>query len=198
MRILIDNGHGVNTAGKCSPDGKFREYKWNREIAKAVVEGLRELGYCASLLVPEDIDISLSERVRRVNNVCSKVGVRSVICVSIHVNAASNGKWSKARGWSCFTSKGKTKSDTLATMLYEEAEKRLVGKAMRKEMSDGDPDWEEGFYILKNTRCPAVLTENFFMDNRDDLAYLTSEEGRKAIIETHIEAIKRYINHVRR
>ena len=31
-------------------------------------------------------------------------------------------------------------------------------------MSDGDRDWEEDFYILRKSRCPAVLTENFFMD----------------------------------
>jgi N-acetylmuramoyl-L-alanine amidase len=33
MKILIDNGHGRDTAGKCSPDGHFREYQYNREIA---------------------------------------------------------------------------------------------------------------------------------------------------------------------
>ena len=38
MKILIDNGHGVNTPGKCSPDGVFREYKYTREIAAAVVK----------------------------------------------------------------------------------------------------------------------------------------------------------------
>lgn len=26
MKILIDNGHGENTPGKRSPDGKLREY----------------------------------------------------------------------------------------------------------------------------------------------------------------------------
>ena len=36
MRILIDNGHGENTTGKRSPDGKFREYSYAREIAKSI------------------------------------------------------------------------------------------------------------------------------------------------------------------
>lgn len=40
MKILIDNGHGVETPGKRSPDGRFREYKYNRETARAVVEHL--------------------------------------------------------------------------------------------------------------------------------------------------------------
>lgn len=193
MLILIDNGHGVNTSGKCSPDGKFREYKWNREMAHEVVAQLRERGYCAELIVKEDIDISLAERVKRANNKCNQLGVKNVILVSIHVNAAGNGQWLNAKGWSCFTSKGLTKSDKIADELYKVAEKLMPTRTMRKEYSDGDADWEAGFYILKNTKCPAVLTENFFMDNRDDLDYLTSAEGRKAIIATHVEGVINYI-----
>ena len=193
MLILIDNGHGVNTSGKCSPDGKFREYKWNREMAHEVVAQLRERGYCAELIVKEDIDISLAERVKRANNKCNQLGVKNVILVSIHVNAAGNGQWLNAKGWSCFTSKGLTKSDKIADELYKVAEKLMPNRTMRKEYSDGDADWEASFYILKNTKCPAVLTENFFMDNKDDLAYLTSAEGRKAIVATHVEGIINYI-----
>lgn len=193
MLILVDNGHGVNTPGKCSPDGKFREYKWNREIAHEVVAELKKRGYCAELLVTEDIDISLAERVKRANNKCNQLGVKNVILVSIHVNAAGNGQWLNAKGWSCFTSKGLTKSDKIADELYKVAEKLMPNRTMRKEYSDGDADWEAGFYILKNTKCPAVLTENFFMDNKEDLAYLMSAEGRKAIVATHVEGIINYI-----
>jgi N-acetylmuramoyl-L-alanine amidase len=193
MLVLVDNGHGVNTLGKCSPDGKFREYKWNREIAHEVVAELKKRGYCAELLVTEDIDISLAERVRRANNKCNQLGTKNVLLLSIHVNAAGNGQWLNAKGWSCFTSKGLTKSDKIADELYKVAEELMPTRTMRKEYSDGDADWEAGFYILKNTKCPAVLTENFFMDNRDDLAYLTSAEGRKAIIATHVEGIINYL-----
>ena len=52
IKIWIDNGHGDNTPGKCSPDKKFREYAYNREIAAEVVNGLKKLGYDAELLVP--------------------------------------------------------------------------------------------------------------------------------------------------
>ena len=54
------------TAGKRSPDGQFREPFYNREIARRVVSDLRDRGLDAELLVPEDDDMSLSERVRRV------------------------------------------------------------------------------------------------------------------------------------
>ena len=74
MKILIDNGHGENTSGKHSPDGRFREYKYNREIAAAVVEHLKLRGYDAELLVPEEEDISLEERARRANRIARLAG----------------------------------------------------------------------------------------------------------------------------
>ena len=52
MKILIDNGHGIETPGKRSPDGLFREYLYNREIARRVVSELTDCGRDAQLLVP--------------------------------------------------------------------------------------------------------------------------------------------------
>lgn len=78
MKIFIDNGHGLMTAGKRSPDGQFRESFYNREIARRVVADLREGGLDAELLVPEDDDIPLAERVRRVNAACFLLGKQNV------------------------------------------------------------------------------------------------------------------------
>ena len=194
MKILIDNGHGHNTSGKRSPDGKFREYAYNREIAKRIVADLIDRGHDAELIVPEDNDISLEERVRRVNKICLASDPSCVILVSIHVNAAGNGsKWANATGWSVYTCKGQTSSDKLAECLCEAAIKNFPGKRIRTDYSDGDTDWEENFYILRHSLCPAVLTENFFMDNKSDLEYLQSRAGKQTIIDTHVEGIIEYL-----
>ncbi len=194
MKILIDNGHGENTPGKRSPDGIFREYKYVREIAEAVERELKSKGYDAERIVRENVDVPLAERTRRVNEICGRIGTSKVVLVSIHCNAAGNGtEWMNASGWSAYTSKGKTKSDTLAELMYKEAERNFAGRKIRKDYSDGDADWEEGFYILKKTKCPAVLTENFFMDNKQDVSYLLSLEGRNQIVKTHVDAIIKYV-----
>ena len=194
MKIFIDNGHGLMTAGKRSPDGQFREPFYNREIARRVVSDLRDRGLDAELLVPEDDDISLSERVRRVNTACFLLGKQNVILVSIHVNAAGNGsKWLNATGWSVYTCKGQTESDRLAEILCEAAIKNFPGRRIRTDFSDGDSDWEEGFYILRKSWCPAVLTENFFMDSKSDLEYLQSRVGKQAVVDTHVEGIVEYL-----
>lgn len=193
MKILIDNGHGADTKGKRSPDGRLLEYKYTREIASRIEAELRAMGYDAERIVTEEHDIPLDERVRRVKEQCGRLGSSNVVMISVHCNAAGNGGWMKARGWSAYTSKGETKSDKLASLLYEEAEVNFAGHKIRKDYSDGDPDWEENFYVLRKTPCVAVLTENFFQDNEDDVAYLLSDEGRNAIVKTHVNGIIKYV-----
>ena len=194
MKILIDNGHGLNTTGKRSPDGKFLEATYTREIARRIVIDLQDCGYDAELLVPEEDDIPLKERVRRTNEHCQTLGKSNVILVSIHVNAAGNGsKWMNATGWSCYTSKGQTQSDKLADCLYQAAIKNFPDKRIRTDYSDNDPDWEENFYILRHSLCPTVLTENFFMDS-PDLEFLKSEACKLALVNIHVEAILQYIS----
>ena len=201
MKILIDNGHGIQTKGKRSPDGKFLEYAYTREIAKRVVADLIDRGYDAELLVPEDDDISLAERVRRVNETCliyepsypDTTGHPNIILVSIHINAAGNGtKWTNATGWSVYTCKGQTRSDKLADCLCQAAIKNFPGRRIRTDYSDGDPDWEENFYILRHSLCPAVLTENFFMDGLD-FEFLQSKVCKQAIVDTHVEGVIEYL-----
>lgn len=195
MIILLDNGHGFDTPGKCSPDGFFREYAYNRYLAFHIREQLSALGLDARLLVPEREDISLPERCRRANKICERFGSDQVILVSIHVNAAGNGQhWMEARGWSCYTSRGNTAADALATDLYEAAKDWLPGMRLRTDYTDGDPDIEKDFYLLRHTQCPVVLTENLFMDNKEDLAFLESAEGSQAIVDLHIEGICRFLS----
>ena len=191
MLILLDPAHGHNTPGKRSPDGTFLEATYNREIAKRIVAELQNKGYDAELLVPEDDDIPLSERVRRTNAHCQALGKSNVILISLHINAAGNGsKWMNATGWSCYTCKGQTESDRLADCLYKAAEQILKNQVIRTDYArDGDPDWEENFYILRHTLCPAVLVEQFFMDNKKDLAYLISDEGKRNLIDVIVSGV---------
>lgn len=196
MKILIDNGHGENTPGKRSPKGgkygTLYEWKWAREIAKPIVTKLKELGYDAELIVTEDNDISLGERCRRVNKWCEKLGSKNCLFVSIHGNAAGNcSSWMSANGWCGFIyTKASERSKKLAQCLYAEAEKKgLKGnRSVPKEKY-----WTANFYVVKNTNCPAVLTENMFYDNQKDYEYMMSEKGKQEIIDLHVQGIIKYI-----
>ena len=192
MLVLLDNGHGYDTPGKRSPvlpDGRqLLEWEFNRKVVKKISELCLENGIRFLILVPEKNDVSLKERCRRANAI-----KEDCFLFSVHVNACTdNGKWGNAKGISVYTSKGKTKSDNFATILFNEAKKEFESEfRLRTDMSDGDADWEENFYILRNTICPAVLSENFFMDNIDECQFLLTDEAVERIAMVHFRAIKK-------
>jgi len=190
--IILDNGHGNNTPGKRSTkweDGtQLFEYEFNRDIVKRIAAMLAKDKVNTIILVPESNDVSLQERCNRANRIYKSSGNNAVL-ISVHGNAGGG------TGWECYTTVGKTKSDSIATILCEEAAAEFAkdGWKIRTDMSDGDPDKESQFYILKHTNCPAVLTENFFFDNRKDCRFMMSEEGRNRIARMHYKAIKRIL-----
>lgn len=192
MIILIDNGHGVETPGKCSPDGRLREYAWAREIARRIAIALQREGIDARLLVPETTDIPLSVRTRRVNEVCKAEGARNVCLVSIHNNAAgADGRWHDARGFAVYVSNNAGQgSRRLAAEFYAGAKARgLTGN--RATPPHGF--WQASLAMCRDTKCTAVLTENLFQDNREDVAFLLSNEGKTTIVDLHVNAILNYI-----
>ena len=221
--VILDNGHGSNTIGKRSPwidfklesnktetsveNGRFKEYLFNRRVVKELISKLNKMGYAVLNLVPETKDISLKERVKRVNKHCAKYGNGNCILVSIHVNAAGDkDKWLNARGWSIWTTKGQNNSDKLADCVYESAKEYILkDKAYTAKTpirtdftTDGDSDCESNFYILKNSNCPSVLIENMFQDNKEDVKYLETKNGFNRIIETIANGIDNYYKKYKR
>lgn len=192
MKILIDNGHGVTTKGKRSPDGSLLEWAWTREIARHVVAKLNELGYDSSLLVPEDDDVSVTERCRRVNSICRALGCENVVLVSIHINACGDGSsWFKAQGFEVYVSlNASDKSKDLArTFTTYSSLKHLEGN----RCIPGEKYWSKNLGICRDTLCAAVLTENLFMDNKEDMSYLLSDAGKNDIVNLHVESIVNYV-----
>ena len=190
--VLLDNGHGKETAEKRSPvwsDGsQLFEWEFNRDIVRRIAEKLEADGIPYRVLVPEETDISLTERARRANEIAKENNGKAYV-LSIHANAGGG------TGWEVYTSPGQTPSDAIATVFFEEAGREFVpdGWRMRSDYSDGDPDKEANFAILTKTTCPAILTENFFMDTEKDCRFIMSEDGRERIANMHVAAIKRVL-----
>lgn len=190
---LLDPGHGgilngeYQTAGKRSPvweDGsQYFEGEGNRDIVNRILKLCKESGIDAIDIVSSNRDISLSERVARANALNS---VRKCIYVSIHSDAFSQ---ESANGYSVYTSKGNTKSDEIAQIFIENMEIFFPDRKLRKDTLDGDKDKEANFYVLKNTDCPAILIENFFMTNKQECELLMSKEGKSKIALSHFKSI---------
>lgn len=205
MRILLDFGHGADdyTKGKYSPitdiedetvyKGRFREGNFNRIVGNALAKRLKDYGYDVDIIVKEKKDIPLPERVERVNKICTKYGAKNCILISVHSNAAGNGsKWMDATGTCVYVAKtSSATSKELAKCIYNAAS--TTGFAGNRSVPK-EKYWEANFTMVSKTKCPAVLTENLFYDNKEDLKILTAEEGRNKIVAYHTAGIINFLN----
>ena len=185
--ILFDNGHGQETPGKRSPlwkDGRqLFEWEFNRDMVRRIILKCEHTGIRAVKLVPETFDVSLEERCKRANLWYDRCNGNCVV-LSIHANAGGG------TGFEVYTSPGQTKADPIATKLIEQLQQDFPEIKIRKDMADGDPDKEAGFYILKHTKAPAILAENLFMDNEADCQLLMAEDFRDKLADSYVKFLK--------
>lgn len=190
VMVILDNGHGVQTKGKRSPDQRLMEYSYTREIVKRIHNCLDELGIQNHILVPEKDDISLKERVIRANNI-HKDHKKSIL-ISVHCNAYGAGdEWYNAKGWSVYVAQNASRnSKKLAECLANQAEEHDLKTRYCKP---GQAYWVQSLAMCRDTNCPAVLTENLFQDNKEDVDFLLSEKGKDTITQVHVKGIIDYI-----
>ena len=200
MVVLIDNGHGFDTPGKCSPDGKYQEWAWAREMAGLIVHELKTRGIDALLLVPERQDIPLDRgtdnRVKRVNEICTAYGAANVVVVSIHSNAgSSDGKWHDGK-WSGFVAEVSQNASENSKRLADFIWARAIEAGLKGNRSFTDKPGKrylvQSLAICRETRCPAVLTESAFHDTHEGVKILT--ERKTSIALVHADGIMDYLN----
>lgn len=189
----LSAGHGgiidgvYQTAGKRSPNwekGVYYEGVGNRDFIKRILKGLERFPVKAFPLHWTQEDVPLDRKSAMVNDLYKYN--KTIRLFEIHSNAGGGS------GFEVFTSIGETESDKIAT-LYAEAVKELFpNENLRTDLRDGDLDKEANFWMLTKTHCPAILTENFFMDNKEDYEKLWDEDIRNRIALVHIHTILRY------
>lgn len=197
MIIILDPGHGVDTKGKRSPDGSLLEYAYCREIMNLIWDKLEYLGYTVISTTLSDYDIPLNQRCQVANQFCKTYGNKNCLLVSIHCNAAGFGDvWKNTSGWSVYVSKNASNSSKqLANCMFDAAENKGL-KVRQPEPKQ--KYWVQNLAICRDTYCPAILTENMFQDNKKDVEFLLSEEGKKIIVDLHVEGITNYIKQLQK
>ena len=189
MKVILGTAHGSNVLGKCSPDKSIREYQWSREMCLMIKERLDGLGIDCVIDIIEPIEKSVNYRAKLVNKIVRESN-DDCIYISIHLNAAGvDGKWHNASGWTVYV-KCSEKSKALALSLFDIAEEKdLFGNRSLPVTGYYTGD----FCVLRETICPAILTENLFQDNKKDVEYLLSDDGKENICDLHVKGILKYI-----
>lgn len=201
--IILDFGHGgLNTSNKytTSPNKMFvhangepaYEGVLNRQIGGHIYTCLRshsEFNIVCTVKEDDYRDLSLPWRVR----VANKYNPSETIFISIHCNASTNHNVS---GFELFTTKGITNSDKLAQKIANAVEHLYINNniRVRYDLSDDDKDKEIDFYVLKKTKCPAVLLECGFFDNIKDFKLLKNPLFQANLGSFIYTGILNYIN----
>ena len=178
--VIIDPGHGGPDPGAIGIRG-IRETDVVLDVSKRVKQLLSEKGVRVRLTRKSEIDLDLPPRVLFANRTGAD------IFVSIHANA-SQGKKRNING--------------LETFYYRGWRGRLLAKRIQKHIlrvSPGSPDRgvKQGkFYVIKNTRMPAVLVEIGFLTGRLDARRLEQSMHRKRIAFAIAKGILEYLSKV--
>ena len=166
MKIIIDAGHGPETAGKRSPDGKLREFHFTSHVAEEVKKLLTFGGHTVIFSHQARFDVPLHERTQLANR------LKADIFVSIHANAYGS-SFNSANGVETFTyTKPQTATKKLAYFIHSS----LLLSTGRKDRGIKQAD----FAVLRDTSMPAILIECGFMTNRLEADLLKSEAYRKS------------------
>lgn len=168
VKIAIDAGHGLYTAGKrCMKklDSKeTREWALNDRIADKLEKSLK--AYDCQVLRVDDttglIDVSLANRTKKANNWGAD------IYISIHHNAGVKG--GSGGGTQVYYYSSKAERKTQATKLYNAIvnKTKLVGNRAQKVI-------KHAYAVLKSSNMSAFLIENGYMDSSVDVPIILSE-----------------------
>ena len=178
--VVIDPGHGGPDPGAIGIGG-LRETDVVLEVSKLVEKILSEKGVKVRLTRKNEVDLDLPPRVSFANRSDAD------IFVSIHANA-SRGKRRDING--------------LETFYYRGWRGRLLAKGIQKQIlrvSPGSPDRgvKQGrYFVIKNTRMPAVLVEIGFLTGRLDSRRLEKTSHRKRIAYAIAKGILEYLSKV--
>lgn len=170
MKIAIDDGHGMETAGKRTPafsDGSvMRENEFNRAVVAYLHDELIRNGFSVVLTSPEDTDTAYATRVQRANE------AHADYFVSVHANAFGSG-WNDANGVESFVyALHDAKTTGLARCIQHEL---IQATGLRDRGVKENPT----LYVLRKTTMPAVLCECGFMTNATEAKLLKSDAYRK-------------------
>ena len=161
-KIIIDAGHGPETAGKRSPDGTLREFHFNEATAIHVKKLLTTEGFTVIFSHDNSCDVTLSERISLANK------LRVSAFISIHANAFGN-DWNQAQGIETYTCLNPSETSTRMANLVQQA---LIMRTGRKNRGVKKGD----FAVLRETTMPAILVECGFMTNKKEADLLKSLE----------------------
>jgi N-acetylmuramoyl-L-alanine amidase len=186
LTVAVDDGHGQDIKYKATPDG-YLENTYNQKVKEYLTIELKRNGFNVIDCSPETYDTPLHTRVYRANN------GKADIFVSIHYNAFNRFWQTYASGVEVYYHKNGPKSKVLAQLVQDEL---LKGSKQKDRGIRSDTTiFSSGFYVLRNTKMPAILTEAGYMDNKlEGFALMRKDSYQKECAIEIAKGICKYFN----
>jgi N-acetylmuramoyl-L-alanine amidase len=157
--IIVDAGHGGHDRGGV-PGQRYSEKVYALDVAKRVQGRLRSAGFKTVMTRSGDYFVGLRERCNIANR------TRNAVFVSVHFNSA---KREGANGIETYYY-GRA-GGSLAAAVH----KRLVRAAGTEDRRVR----KRGFYVLRNTKTPAILAECGFLTNGSEGKRVSSSSSHR-------------------
>ena len=183
FKIAIDAGHGINTAGKrCDKKldaNQTREWTLNDRVARYIAEAAKQYEGVETLRV-DDVtgkkDVSLSARCKASNNWGADM------YIACHHNAGI--KLGTGGGIVAYSNKEGTKGAEYRDEIYKAC---IAAGGLKGNRAD--PTKAKSYYVVKNTKAPAVLMEYGFMDSQTDVPFILQDKYSKLVGYATMEGI---------
>lgn len=188
-KVVIDPGHGVETAGKCSPDKSYYEHEFNLDVAKRIKSILERHGVSVTMTRTDEHDTGKTSNAALSARVNISNEVRPDLFVSVHSNAYGNGiDWTTPKGYGVYTiGSGDLERHNVAAKL-------ILARAKEAGVTiHGGGLHYSNLYVLRNTKDPAVLIEHGFHTNRQELELLKSTAYRDTLATVDAKGILDYL-----
>lgn len=181
-RVCLDPGHDAGNLANRSPDGTYYEQEFTLDLGKRLEKLLTDRGVAVTMTRTGGEAVSLAKRCEIANSIPDLD-----LFVSLHSNAAAGSGWSSAKGWSIYLYGPGGRREQAAQDILEQV--RAAGITVRSTPIVYAPE----LYVLKHTKAPAVLIENGFHTNQDEVSLLKEAAYRQKLAVAEARGILEYL-----
>ena len=172
--IVLDAGHGGSDPGAVGSSKQYTEAVLNLILARKIQRQLEDLGATVIMTRTTDTEVLLDDRAKLTTE------VQPDLFLSVHRNASTS---TSARGYHNF---------------YFYPFSKALGDAVSRQVG---PLFTENrgvefypYYVCRVSCCPAILTENGFMTNRDDLEWIKTDISNNRCADATVAGIVDYLS----
>lgn len=189
LHVILDPCCGINVKNHRSPiwDNMTQLYEWkfNRKIVNKIKSCLKRKNIPVHILSETNNLVPLIDKIKKINNYVEKHGKYNVLVISIQLNKG------KKSGWECLYHKNNLLGKEYASIFSNSYKKSKI-----KFPNNGIRDYNMS--IMRLSKCPSIVTNNLYIDNKKDCLFLLTKKGEDSIRDLHVNSIIESIDYYKK